>query len=204
MAASAFPLGLIFFAGISGVSFFRYQKASFAGGCFWCMTEPFEKLVGVLKVESGYLGGTGLPSYENYSKRGFVEAVEITYDITKINYSQLLNAFWRQINPTDSGGQFCDRGRQYRSVIFYHTQEQRHLANKSKAELEQSARFEKPIATQILRASKFYRAEYYHQDYYKKHPIHYRICRSSCGRDRQLQKIWADHKNRLFTQKSLL
>lgn len=145
------------------------EKASFAGGCFWCMTPPLEKLNGVIKVESGYTGGTSEnPTYEDYAAKGHIEAVQVIYDPSKITYSQLLDVFWRQIDPIDPGGQFCDRGPQYRAAIFYFSEEQKRLAEKSKEDLDNSARYQKPIVTEIIKASTFYKAEDYHQDYHKK------------------------------------
>lgn len=171
------------------------QKATFAGGCFWCMETPFEKLKGVSQVLSGYMGGSGAnPTYEDYAAKGHVEVVQITYDPTGISYPQLLELFWRQINPTDGGGQFVDRGSQYRSVIFYHDDEQKQLAEKSKEALEKSRRFDEPLVTEILPASTFYAAEAYHQDYYKKSSLKYKFYRSRSGRDQYLDKIWG--KNR--------
>ena len=162
------------------------QKATFAGGCFWCMETPFEKLKGVSEVLSGYIGGSGAnPNYGDYAAKGHVEAVQITYDSAQISYPQLLEVFWRQINPTDGGGQFVDRGSQYRSVIFYHDDEQKRLAEKSKEALEKSRRFDAPLATEILPASDFYAAEAYHQDYYKKSSLKYKFYRSRSGRDRK-------------------
>src|SRR6266850_2482292 len=150
------------------------QKALFAGGCFWCMQPPFEKLTGVTSVTAGYTGGAGAsPTYKDYAQKGHIEAVEITYDPARISYSQLLDVFWRQINPTDGGGQFVDRGPKYRSAIFFLNDEQKRLAEKSKEELGKSRRYDKPIVTEILAASTFYPAEDYHQDYYKKNPIRY-------------------------------
>ncbi|MDR3602995.1 MAG: peptide-methionine (R)-S-oxide reductase MsrB [Syntrophaceae bacterium] len=172
-----------------------YEKATFAGGCFWCMQPPFEKLDGVISVVSGYTGGTEKdPNYEDYAAKGHIEAIEITYDPSKITYDQLLNVFWRQIDPTDNGGQFVDRGPQYRSAIFYNNDEQKQLAEKSKEELEKSGRFDKPIMTEILKASKFYKAEDYHQDYYKKNPIRYKFYRFNAGRDQYLDKIWGQDR----------
>jgi peptide methionine sulfoxide reductase msrA/msrB len=169
----------------------KYEKATFAGGCFWCMTPPFEKLNGVIQVVSGYTGGTGEnPTYDDYSRKGHIEAVEITYDPSKITYPQLLDVFWKQVDPTDAGGQFCDRGPQYRSAIFYHDQAQKQLAEKSKKELGDSGKFDKPIATEIIMAKIFYKAEDYHQDYYKKSPVRYKFYRFSCGRDKYLDKVW--------------
>ncbi len=169
----------------------QLEKATFAGGCFWCMQPPFEKLDGVINVVSGYTGGTGKdPSYQDYAEKGHIEAVEITYNPSKITYNQLLDVFWRQIDPTDRGGQFVDRGFHYRSAIFYHNDEQKQLAEKSKQELEKSGKFDKPIVTEILKSSKFYKAEDYHQDYHSKDPIRYKFYRSHAGRDQYLDKMW--------------
>jgi peptide methionine sulfoxide reductase msrA/msrB len=182
----------------------QYEKATFAGGCFWCMQPPFEKLDGVVQVVSGYSGGTGEnPTYEDYAQKGHIEAVQITYDPSKISYSQLLDVFWRQIDPTDPGGQFVDRGPQYRSAIFFHNEEQKKLAARSKEELGKSGKFDKPIMTEILKASVFYRAEEYHQDYYKKNPIRYKFYRFNSGRDQYLDKIWGrdrDQKEKTMKQ----
>lgn len=174
----------------------KYEKATFAGGCFWCVQSPFEKLKGVVKVVSGYTGGTDEnPTYEDYAKKGHIEAVEITYDTSIISYTQLLDVLWRQIDPTDPGGQFVDRGPQYRSAIFYHNEEQKSLAEKSKEELAKSGRFDEPIVTEIVKATTFYKAEDYHQDYYKKNPIHYKYYRFRSGRDQYLDKIWGKDRN---------
>jgi len=173
----------------------RYETAIFAGGCFWCMVPPFEKMPGVKEVISGYIGGrTKNPTYENYAEAGHVEAVEIIYDPAKVTYAQLLYVFWRQIDPTDPGGQFVDRGPQYRSAIFYLNDKQKALAEKSKEELGRSSRFKKPIVTEIIKAATFYRAEEYHQDYYKKNPLRYKFYRYNSGRDQFLDKVWG--KNR--------
>lgn len=173
----------------------EYEKATFAGGCFWCMEPPFQKLKGVVKVVSGYTGGTGEnPTYQDYGQKGHVEAIEITYDPSIISYSQLLEVFWRQIDPTDAGGQFVDRGPQYRSAIFYHNDEQKQLAEKSKEELEKSSRYAKPIVTETLKASEFYKAEDYHQDYHEKNPLRYKLYRLNSGRDRYLEKVWGGVK----------
>lgn len=169
----------------------RYEKAIFAGGCFWCMESAFEKLDGVTEVTSGYIGGEGSdPTYENYSKKGYIEAVRITYDPEKISFSKLLDVFWRQIDPTDSGGQFVDRGPHYRSAVFYEDEDQKRQAEQSKLELENSGRFSKPVVTEITKASTFYPAEEYHQDYYKKNPIRYKYYRYASGRDQYLEKTW--------------
>jgi peptide methionine sulfoxide reductase msrA/msrB len=172
-----------------------FEKATFAGGCFWCMERPFEKLEGVVDVISGYTGGQkDNPTYEEVSagQTGHLEAVQITYDPNKINYSELLDTFWRQIDPTDPFGQFVDKGTQYKTAIFYHTQEQKSLAEKSKTKHERSGKFKAPIVTDIIKASKFYKAEDYHQDYHKKNPIRYKQYRSNSGRDPYLKKIWGD------------
>jgi methionine-S-sulfoxide reductase len=171
-----------------------YQKAIFGGGCFWCMVHPFDEFPGVIGVVSGYTGGhKENPTYEEVSsgKTGHVEAVEITFDPAKISYSQLLGIFWRQIDPTDKGGQFVDRGTQYKPVIFYLNEEQKKLAEQSKEALQKSGKFNKPIVTEILPAGKFYRAEEYHQDYYRKNPAGYNSYRTFSGRDQFLRKNWA-------------
>jgi len=169
------------------------KKATFAGGCFWCMEPPFEKLDGVKEVIAGYTGGhVENPTYKQVSAggTGHVEAVEVIYDPSKITYQQLLDVFWRQIDPTDNGGQFVDRGSSYLSAIFYHNEEQKMLAEASKKQLAESGRFKKPIVTEIRPAGPFYRAEEYHQDYYKKNPIRYKFYRFNSGRDRFLEKVW--------------
>ncbi len=171
----------------------RSKKAIFAGGCFWCMEKPFEQLDGVFSVTSGYIGGkTENPTYENYGAGGHIEAVEIAYDPAKVSYTKLLDVFWRQIDPTDSGGQFVDRGHAYISGIFYLDEEQRQLAEKSKNELAARKVFAKPLVTQIVPATAFYPAEEYHQDYYKKNPIRYHYYRNGSGRDQFLEKVWGD------------
>jgi peptide methionine sulfoxide reductase msrA/msrB len=167
------------------------EKATFAGGCFWCMEKPFEKLEGVKSVTSGYTGGTsGNPNYKNYGAGGHIEAVEIIYDPSKVTYKQLLDVFWRQIDPTDAGGQFVDRGHSYSSAVFYHDKEQKNLAELSKNKLAESRIFDKPLVTPVLPAAEFYPAEEYHQDYYKKNPLRYRFYRRGSGRDRFLDNIW--------------
>jgi peptide methionine sulfoxide reductase msrA/msrB len=167
------------------------QTATFAGGCFWCVESDFEKLPGVVEAISGYTGGRGdNPTYENYGQKGYVEAVQVLYDPAKVSYQALLDYFWRHVDPTDPGGQFVDRGAQYRSVIFYHDAEQQRLAEASKQALEKSKRFGKPIVTEILPLTKFYRAEDYHQDYYKTHTVKYKYYRWNSGRDQFIQKVW--------------
>jgi len=170
-----------------------YDTATFAGGCFWCMEAPFEKLDGVVSVVSGYAGGKEVnPTYEQVSggKTGHMESIRITFDPEKISYDELLDIFWRQIDPTDSGGSFVDRGLQYRSAIFCNSQAQRTAAEKSRQTLEQSGRYNKPVVTEIINDDTFYPAEEYHQDYYKKNPIRYKFYRHGSGRDQFLKKIW--------------
>lgn len=169
--------------------------ATFAGGCFWCMESPFDKLEGVVSTISGYTGGRAdNPSYEQVSSggTGHFEAIQIQFDPEKVSYVELLEIFWRNVDPTDPAGQFCDRGSQYRTAIFYHTEEQRRLAEESKRKLEESGTLSKPIVTPILQASTYYAAEEYHQDYYKKNPVRYKFYRMGCGRDRVLQKLWGE------------
>ncbi len=169
--------------------------ATFAGGCFWCMEPPFETLNGVSSVTSGYTGGKEKdPSYKQVSsgQTSHVEAVQIEYDPAEISYAYLLEVFWRQINPTDDGGQFADRGKQYRTGIYVHDPQQRELAEASKQRLEESGVFKKPIVTQIMLAGSFYPAEEYHQDYYKKNPSHYKRYRRGSGREGFLEAVWGD------------
>lgn len=169
--------------------------ATFAGGCFWCMEAPFDELPGVISTISGYTGGFKKnPSYEEVSAggTGHAEAVQITYDSTKISYAQLLQVFWRNIDPLTANRQFCDGGSQYRSGIFYHNETQRKLAEASKQELAQSGRFNQPIVTEIVAFTEFYPAEEYHQDFYKKNPLRYKTYRAGCGRDRRLKELWGE------------
>lgn len=173
----------------------KTETAIFAGGCFWCMEPPFEKLDGVKEVVSGYIGGhEENPTYNDVSAggTGHAEAVAIRYDPSVVSYDTLLKVFWRQIDPTDEGGQFVDRGSQYRSAIFYLNEEQKQKAEESRDKLEASERFEKPIVTEIVPAGMFYAAEKYHQDYYKKNPIRYKIYRFGSGRDSFLNKVWSE------------
>ena len=175
----------------------QLRKATFAGGCFWCMEPPFEKLDGVVEVVSGYTGGKkDNPTYDEVCKgmTGHYEAVQITYDPSKITYKELLEVFWRQIDPTDPYGQFVDKGSQYKTAIFYHNEEQRRLAEASKKELAISGRFNKPIVTEIREVSQFFKAEDYHQDYYKTCPIDYQVYKSSSGREQFKKKIWGDDR----------
>jgi peptide-methionine (S)-S-oxide reductase len=166
-------------------------NATFAGGCFWCMEPPFDELDGVLSTTSGYTGGTKKnPTYEEVSAgtTGHAEAVEIVYDPKKISYSKLLDVFWRNIDPLTPNAQFCDVGSQYRAAIFYHDETQKRLAEESKKAV--AKRFKEPIVTEIVPASQFYPAEDYHQDYYKKNPIRYRLYTHGCGRARRLEQLW--------------
>ena len=175
----------------------RYEKATFAGGCFWCMEPPFDALPGVISTTSGYTGGHAKnPTYEEVSAggTGHAEAVEILYDPAKVSYAQLLDVFWKNIDPLTPNRQFCDIGSQYRAVIFYHGEEQKRLAEASKRAIEKSGRFAKPIVTEIVAASTFYKAEEYHQDYYKKNPIRFNYYKFSCGRARRLQELWGNSR----------
>ena len=170
-------------------------KATFAGGCFWCVEADFDKVVGVLSTTSGYIGGTvAKPTYEQVSSKqtGHAEAVEIVYDPRKVSYEQLVDHYWRTIDPTTKDRQFCDAGTPYRTAIFAHDAAQLKAAQASLAALEKSKPFKEPIVTQIVMASPFYVAEDYHQDYYKKNPVRYKYYRTSCGRDARLAELWGD------------
>lgn len=170
-----------------------FEVATFAGGCFWCMEHPFEKIDGIEEVISGYTGGhQPNPTYKEVSQggTGHLEAVQITFDPDKITYAELLDVFWKQIDPTDAKGSFADRGPQYRSAVFYHNDEQKRLAEISKNNLDKSGRYDKPIVTEIIPYTEFWKAEDYHQDYYKKNPLRYKFYRKGSGRDRYLEKIW--------------
>jgi methionine-S-sulfoxide reductase len=172
-----------------------YEVATFAGGCFWCMVKPFDQFEGIESVISGYTGGhTVNPTYKEVcsERTGHYEAVQITYNPALFPYEKLLQVFWQQIDPTDAGGQFYDRGHSYRTAIFYHTEMQKQLAVASKEELNKSGKFNLPIATQILPAKPFYRAEDYHQDYYRKNPAHYLRYRTGSGREAFINKYWGD------------
>ena len=170
-----------------------YEIATFAGGCFWCMEGPFDKLPGVISTTSGYTGGHKVnPTYEEVSDggTGHAESVQIVFDPHKISYEKLLDVFWHNIDPTVTDRQFCDIGHQYRSAIFYHGERQRRLAEQSKAALEKSKPFAGPIVTEITAAGPFYPAEAYHQDFYLRNPIRYKFYRYRCGRDRRLEELW--------------
>ncbi len=167
--------------------------ATFAGGCFWCVEEAFEKLDGVVDVISGYTGGrVAEPSYQQVSagSTGHTEAVEVSYDPATVSYEELLSVFWRNIDPTTPNRQFCDIGSQYRAGIFYHDDQQQRLAQASLREIETSKPFDAPIVTEITSASQFYAAEEYHQDYYKKNPVRYNFYKWSCGRAQRLEELW--------------
>lgn len=171
----------------------RLERATFAGGCFWCMESPFDKLDGVISVTVGYTGGQKKnPTYEEVSAggTGHAESVDIVFDPARISYKRLLDVFWHNIDPTVTDRQFCDVGHQYRSAIFYHGEEQRRLAQAEKKTLEKTKPFPGPIVTEITPAGQFYPAEEYHQHYYKKNPVRYRIYRQGCGRDRRLKELW--------------
>jgi peptide methionine sulfoxide reductase msrA/msrB len=171
------------------------KTATFAGGCFWCVESDFEKVDGVVEAISGYTGGQKPnPTYKEVSAggTGHAEAVQVRYDPDKITYKELLDVFWRHVDPTDAGGQFVDRGSQYRPAIFYHDEEQKRIAEESRTELEKSGRFSKPIATEIVPITEFYTAEEYHQDYYRKNPLRYKFYRHGSGRNQFLKSTWGD------------
>ncbi len=172
----------------------KLQTAVFAGGCFWCTEADFEKVPGVISAQSGYIGGKEKnPTYEQVSSHAtsHVEAVQINFDANAVSYAQLLEHYWRTIDPTVKDRQFCDTGAQYRSAIFYLDDEQKKLAQASKAALEKSGALKLPIQTQIIAATHFWPAEDYHQDYYKKNPVRYKWYRSGCGRDKRLKELWS-------------
>ncbi len=172
------------------------ETATFAGGCFWCMEQPFDSLPGVLSVMPGYTGGTKQnPTYKEVSAggTGHTEAVQISYDPAKISYEKLLQVFWRNIDPTVTDRQFCDIGNQYRAGIFYHNESQKKLALASKENINKTKKFLEPVVTGIVQAGIFYPAEEYHRQYYKKNPIRYRYYRSSCGRDNRLKELWGSN-----------
>lgn len=171
------------------------EKATFAGGCFWCMEHPFDELPGVVSVTAGYTGGhTKAPTYEEVSAggTGHAESVQIVYDPSLISYEKLLEVFWHNIDPTAKDRQFCDSGNQYRSAIFYHNEKQHRLALRAKAALEKNKPFRAPVVTEIVGAGEFYPAEEYHQHYYRKNPVRYRFYRYTCGRDQRLKELWGD------------
>lgn len=170
-----------------------HAVATFAGGCFWCMEPPFDKLDGVLSTTSGYTDGhTENPTYRQVTsgRTGHTEAVQVVYDPAKVSFEQLVEVFWKNIDPTDIDGQFCDRGSQYRPTLFHHDAAQREIAERSLADLQRNKPFSQPVNTPIVAASTFYAAEEYHQDYYLKNPVRYRYYRNGCGRDRRLEQLW--------------
>ena len=195
---SGLILGVLMVLGLyaaPGVSDDDAAEAVFAGGCFWCMQPPYDDVEGVLDTEVGFTGGhVEAPTYQEVVQggTGHYEAVRITYDPERISYDELLEIFWRNIDPLDAGGQFCDRGDHYRAAIFPSNEAERTAAEASKEALEDSGRFERPIVTEILDAGSFYLAEDYHQDYYKKNPLRYRFYRASCGRDGRLGELWGE------------
>ena len=170
-------------------------KATFAGGCFWCVEADFDKIDGVVSTTSGYIGGTvANPTYEQVSAKttGHAEAVEIVFDPKKVSYEKLVEHFWRTIDPTTKDRQFCDAGSPYRTAIFVHDAAQLKVVEASRAALDKSKPFKEPIVTQVVMAGPFYPAEGYHQDYYKKNPVRYKYYRTSCGRDSRLTELWGD------------
>ncbi|ENH97288.1 peptide methionine sulfoxide reductase MsrA/MsrB [Gracilibacillus halophilus YIM-C55.5] len=183
-----------------------YEKATFAGGCFWCMVEPFDQQPGIIEVVSGYTGGDKPnPTYEEVctNTTGHREAVQITFDPHVFSYQKLLDIFWQQIDPTDAGGQFNDRGDSYKTAIFYHNEEQKRLAEQSKQRLEESGTFQEPIVTDILPAKTFYSAEEEHQDYYKKQSFHYQLYKKGSGRADFIKKYWKDIDSKEELKKKL-
>lgn len=178
------------------------EKATFSGGCFWCMEPLFKELGGVIDVIPGYSGGNEEnPKYKEISsgKTGHREAIQIIYDPKIISYEQLLDIFWKQIDPTDSEGQFSDKGKQYTTAIFYHNKEQKKIAEKSKKSLRDSGKFDKPIVTEIFPFKSFYPAEDYHQEYYRKNPLRYKLYRMGSGRDRYIKKVWKSGNEKKLT-----
>ena len=172
-----------------------HAVATFAGGCFWCMEPPYDKLPGVTATISGYMGGPKVnPTYQEVSSgtTGHAEAVQVVYDPKKVSYEKLLEVFWVNVDPTVKDRQFCDSGTQYRTAVFYHDEAQRKAAEASKAALEKSKPFREPIVTPVVMAEAFYAAEDYHQDYYQKNPVRYQLYRSGCGRDARLKSLWGD------------
>ncbi|MFZ1415395.1 MAG: peptide-methionine (S)-S-oxide reductase MsrA [Defluviicoccus sp.] len=175
----------------------QVARAVFAGGCFWCMEPPFDALPGVVATVSGYTGGNREnPSYEQVSAggTGHFEAIEVTYDPARVSYGQLLDVFWRNVDPLDDGGQFCDRGDSYRTAVFYATEEEKAAALKSREAAAAKLLIKGPIVTPLLPAVKFYPAEDYHQDYYQKNPLRYKYYRYACERDQRLKEVWGETK----------
>lgn len=176
------------------------SKATFAGGCFWCVESDFDKVDGVISTTSGYIGGkTANPTYEQVSSKatGHFEAVEIVFDPKKVSYEKLVEYFWRTIDPTDKNGQFCDKGAPYKTAIFTHDAAQLKLAQNSLNVLEKAKPFKAPVVTEIIAATTFYPAELYHQDYYTKNPVRYKYYRTSCGRDARVKELWGAQAGQL-------
>lgn len=195
LAAAIMGFSVILITVVTSMAATNLEKATFAGGCFWCMEQPFDKLPGVVSVTPGYTGGRKKnPTYEEVSAggTGHAEAVQVVYDPAKVTYEKLLNVFWHNIDPTAKDRQFCDSGNQYRSAIFYHNEKQHRLSLQAKTQLEKNKPFKEPVVTEIVQATEFYPAEEYHQHYYKKNPIRYKYYRTSCGRDRRLKELWGD------------
>lgn len=192
MAMTILGFGLL---GYSSRAVAAEETAILAGGCFWCVESDYDHVPGVISTTSGYIGGeTPNPTYKAVSAggTGYIEAVKIVFDPDKTSYSNILDVFWRSVDPTDDGGQFCDRGESYKTAIFATTDAQKETAQSSKAALNESGVLKKPIVTEIRDASKFYPAEEYHQDYYNKNPIRYKFYRFSCGRDAKIVELWGD------------
>jgi len=193
-AAAALALAAVV-AGAQGAAPAASAKATFAGGCFWCVEADFDKVPGVLSTTSGYIGGkTANPTYEQVASKitGHAEAVEIVYDPSKVSYEKLVEHFWRTIDPTTKDAQFCDHGSPYRSAIFANDAAQLKIAQASLETLKKNKPFKEPVVTEILSAGPFYKAEDYHQDYYKKNPVRYQYYRSACGRDARLKQLWGN------------
>ncbi|HSN88866.1 MAG TPA: peptide-methionine (S)-S-oxide reductase MsrA [Thermoanaerobaculia bacterium] len=192
IACLLFAAGLLA-GGLSEAANAQNARATFAGGCFWCMEPPFDKLDGVISTTSGYVGGKKKnPTYEEVSAggTGHAEAVQVVYDPKKVSYAKLLEVFWHNVDPLVKDRQFCDRGNQYRTAIFYHDEAQKRLAEETKKAVEKE--LGKPVVTEIVPASQYYPAEEYHQDYYTKNPIRYKLYRANCGRDARLEQLWGD------------
>jgi peptide-methionine (S)-S-oxide reductase len=193
MLGRLFAVLLLAVLSVPGLAHAAVAKATFAGGCFWCMEPPYDKLDGVVSTTSGYIGGhTKKPTYDAVSAggTGHAEAVEVVYDPARVSYAKLLEVFWRNVDPTVRERQFCDVGDQYRTAIFYHDAEQKRLAEASRVALEKSKPFPQPIVTEIVPAGTFTPAEAYHQDYYRKNPVRYKFYRYTCGRDQRLEELW--------------
>jgi peptide-methionine (S)-S-oxide reductase len=196
-------LGLATFTISAGAQTPQTAQAIFAGGCFWCMEPPYDKLDGVVSTTSGYSGGQSAnPTYDDISSgdTGHYEVVRVEYDPAKVSYQKLLNVFWRNIDPLDASGQFCDKGPQYRAAIFYGNDEEKRLAEASKAQLNSpttSKLFDGPVVTEILPAKAFYAAEDYHQDFYTKNPLKYKFYRFNCRRDARLDELWGEGREQV-------